>query len=159
MSLTQPCHTERSLDTPATEDSRCPSGRNHYLAPRFSPKSFVIPSGRIMDYWHMGLNPRQRRNRARLLEEQARLTILIPPDSAASNQRPSRQPPPTNRNDAPHRTPPRKPSVHGTSSPHGSTPKGRLSLSPPSSESPRKLLRIRLHIQTRIWSSAPGISS
>ena len=88
----------------------------------------------------MGLNPRQRRNRARFLEEQARLRIVIPPNSAASPQR-TRTPPPPHvaGDDATQRTPPMELTTSCAQSPLGLTPKGRFPLPPPSSESPRKL--------------------
>ena len=102
----------------------------------------------------MGLNPRQRRNRARFLLEQARLRILTPPNNAVSRRGThTPPPPPVSGDDTTRRTPPRELPTPCTHSLLGSTPKGRHPLPPPSSESPRKLLRIRRRIRARFCSA------
>ena len=98
----------------------------------------------------MGLNPRQRRNQARFLLEQARLRILTPPSSAVSPQGNHTPPPPhVTGDDATPRTPPKELPTSCAQSILGLTPEGRFPLPPPSSESPRKLLRILRRIRAK----------
>ena len=130
----------------------------------------------------MGLNPRQRRNRARFREKQALLAaaaeisardqVVSESTQSADILAISRDDRPTSSHDRPactradqrcQATPGGGP-IDCQHVPLSGTPKGRLPLPPPSSDSPRRLLKIRRNIRARfsrarkvLFPVAPGV--